>query len=96
MEKEIIVKWKIRDSETNRILKLLPELAEQSRKEAGNVFYTVYQSATNPGELFLHECYADADAAEAHKQSAHYQAIVAREIIPHLELREVTVVQRLI
>ena len=96
MEKEIIAKWKIKESETNRILKLLPELAETTKKEKGNLFYTIYQSETDPNELILHERYADADAAETHKKSDHYQNLVVKEIIPHLDGREVTFVRKLI
>lgn len=95
MKREVIVKWKIKASETARILELLPELAEKSRAEAGNISYAVYQSETDPNELILHECYADAAAAEAHRNSAHYQKIVATEVLPHLEVREVTFVRQL-
>ncbi|BBO33151.1 putative quinol monooxygenase [Lacipirellula parvula] len=94
MEKIVIVKWRIKQSEAPRLLKLLPELAERTRAEAGNVSYAVYQSEQDPCELLLHEHYVDAAAAEAHKQSEHYQRIVVNEIIPHLELREVALVTR--
>ena len=96
MEKELIVKWKIKAAETDRILQLLPALAEQSRREAGNISYAIYRSQTDPDEFILHECYADESAAEAHRKSEHYQKIVAAEILPHLESREVTVVRKLL
>lgn len=96
MEKEIIVKWKVRESERSRILALLLELAKKTRAEEGNIFYTIYQSETDPDVIILHERYKDNAAAEAHRQSAYYKTIVANEIIPNLEMREVTVVKRLI
>lgn len=96
MEKEIFVKWRIKASETPRILALLPTMAEMTRAEPGNIFYTIYQSESDPNEIILHERYADAAAAEAHKKSEHYQNIVAKEIIPHLEVREVTLVKKLL
>jgi len=96
MEKELIVKWKIRESETARILELLPTLAENSKKEKGNLFYAIYQSENDPNELILHERYSDIEAAEAHKNSEHYQKIVVGKIIPHLEIREATIVKRLL
>jgi quinol monooxygenase YgiN len=92
----VIVKWKIRESETSRILALLPELAEKTRGEPGNVSYAIYQSESSPRELILHEEYVDAAAADAHRQSEHYERIVLNEIIPHLEVREVTVVRKLV
>jgi quinol monooxygenase YgiN len=95
MEKEIIAKWKIRESERNRILALLSELAEKTRAEEGNILYAVYQSETDPNVIILHERYRDNAAADAHRQSAHYQRIVVNEIIPNLEIRDVTVVKKL-
>jgi quinol monooxygenase YgiN len=95
MKREVIVKWKIKASETARILAMLPELAEKTKGEEGNITYAIYQSEADPNELILHECYVDAEAAEAHRNSEHYQKIVATEIIPHLEVREVTIVKQL-
>jgi quinol monooxygenase YgiN len=96
MEKEVIVKWKIRASETPEILKLLPELAEETKKEAGNLYYAIYQSEEDPNELILHERYIDAEAQDAHRNSRHYQSIVVDKIMPYLEGREVHVVKKLI
>lgn len=95
MEKELIVKWKIRETETARILELLPALAEQTCKEPGNIFYTVYQSENDPNELILHEKYVDEHAVEVHKNSSYYQNTVVREIMPHLEIREIMIIKRL-
>ena len=95
MEKELIVKWKIRETETSEILKLLPELAEETKKENGNISYAIYQSESNPNELILHERYVDETAVETHKNSDHYQKIVVDKIIPYLEIREVTIVNKL-
>ncbi|WP_256010277.1 putative quinol monooxygenase [Desertivirga xinjiangensis] len=95
MEKEVIVKWKIKETETERILNLLPTLVEQTRNEKGNLSYNIYQSAEDPNVLFLHERYVNADAAEEHKAASHYQETVALQIIPHLEVREVSVLKKL-
>jgi quinol monooxygenase YgiN len=95
MEKELIVKWKIKETETAGVLKLLPALAEETKKEAGNIAYAIYQSENNPNELTLHERYVNEEALEAHKNSVHYQTIVAGKIIQHLEVREVIFVKQL-
>jgi len=95
MEKELIAKWKIRETETPGILKLLEELVEKTRNEPGNISYHIYQSTDNANELFLHERYVDSDAVEVHKNSEHYQQIVLGKIIPHLETREVTLLKKL-
>ena len=44
MERIVFAKWKIKESEASRILKMLPELAEKTRTEKGNISYTIYQS----------------------------------------------------
>lgn len=95
MEKELMVKWKIRETETQRILGLLPGLVEATRNEDGNIFYNIYQSVDDANVLILHERYANAEAVEVHKASAHYQETVAEQIIPYLEVREVSGVQKL-
>lgn len=95
MEKEIIVKWKIKETETSRVLSLLAELEEKTKGEKGNLSYNIYQSVDDANVLILHERYADAEAAEAHKNSVHYQEIVAKQIVPYLEIREVSSVNKL-
>ncbi len=95
MEKELIVKWTLRDSEISRILGLIPPLVEKSKNEKGNIFYHVYQSADNPNVLILHERYADQEALDAHKNSEHYRETVASQIVPYLENREVQLVNKL-
>ncbi|WP_449397420.1 putative quinol monooxygenase [Chryseobacterium wanjuense] len=96
MEKEVIVKWKIDETKLAEILKLLPELAEETKKEPGNVHYAIYQSEADPNELILHERYRNAEAQEAHRNSKHYQSIVVDKIMPHLIEREVNVVKKII
>lgn len=95
MEKEIIVKWKIRETETLRILGLLPSLVEKSRKEKGNLSYNIYQSVEDTNVLILHERYVNAHAADEHKALIHYQEVVAAQIIPYLEEREVLILNQL-
>ena len=96
MQRMFIAKWVTKEAERPRIQELLPELAEKSRAEKGNVFYTIYQSEADPNVFILHECYADAAAAEGHGQSEHYQRIVVSQITPHLVVREVMVVKHLL
>jgi quinol monooxygenase YgiN len=96
MQKELIVKWKIKETETDSILKLLPELAEKTKAEPGNITYNIFQSEGDKNEFILHELYQSEEALEAHKNSAHYQGIVVGQIIPYLELREVLFVKKVL
>jgi autoinducer 2-degrading protein len=45
---------------------------EASIHEAGNRRFDVLQAPDNPSHFILYEVYASADAAAAHKQTAHY------------------------
>jgi len=47
---------------------------EASIREAGNCRFDVLQSPGNPGQFVLYEAYKSAEAAAAHKQTAHYLA----------------------
>jgi autoinducer 2-degrading protein len=50
-----------------------------SVREPGNVRFDVLQSPDDPTRFVLYEAYADAPAARAHKETAHYLAW--REIV---------------
>lgn len=43
-----------------------------SIREPGNLRFDVIQQADDPTRFVLYEAYVDADAAAAHKQTAHY------------------------
>ena len=96
MEKELFVKWTVKGDKLTEVLELLQQAAEKSRAEAGNILYDVFQLEANPNEILLHERYADEAALEAHKNSEHYQTVVAGKILPHLESREVTLVKKIL
>jgi autoinducer 2-degrading protein len=96
MEKELIVRWTIRESETSRILDLLPQLAADTKNEKGNLAYSIYQATDNANVLILHERYADQEALEFHKNSTHYKEVVVAQIIPYLENREVQLLTKLL
>ncbi len=45
---------------------------EASIQESGNRRFDVLQSPENPSHFILYEAYASAEAAAAHKETAHY------------------------
>jgi (4S)-4-hydroxy-5-phosphonooxypentane-2,3-dione isomerase len=47
---------------------------EASIQESGNCRFDVLQSPGNPAHFILYEAYNSAEAAAAHKQTAHYLA----------------------
>jgi quinol monooxygenase YgiN len=49
---------------------LLAEVRAQVRREAGNVYYDIYRSRTDPAEFVVMERYRDREAVRAHGASA--------------------------
>lgn len=45
---------------------------EASIKEPGNLRFDILQSPDNPSHFIFYEAYTSAEAAAAHKQTAHY------------------------
>jgi autoinducer 2-degrading protein len=48
--------------------------AASSSREPGSLRFDVLQAPDDPTRLLLYEAYVDADAAVAHKETAHYLA----------------------
>jgi (4S)-4-hydroxy-5-phosphonooxypentane-2,3-dione isomerase len=84
----LFAKWKIREGNLERVLRLMPELAALSAAEEGCIFYQVHQGRNEPKTLMLYECYRDEAALDAHRASEHFQRMVMGEIVPLLESRE--------
>lgn len=89
-------RWQVKDGELDGVLDLLEGLARESRLEAGNLLYEVFQSNTEPNTIILHEAYADEAALEIHRDSAHYQNIAAAKILPLLQNRMVDITSALV
>ena len=87
----IFAKWQVKDGQLEQVLSLLPEAVKKSKSEEGNLFYEVHQSQSEPNTLILFEGYTDEAAVAAHRASEHFQSIVAGQIVPLLQAREVTV-----
>ncbi len=96
MKTTLFVKWTLLPSSEARVMALLTELAAKTRSEPGNRLYDVYRSESDPREIVLHEEYVDAAALAAHRQSAHYAALVVNDILPHLEKRDVVVAKKVL
>lgn len=56
---------------------------ECSRKEPGNIRFDLLQDNNDPTKFVLFEVYVDADAAAAHKQTAHYNKW-REEVAPYM------------
>lgn len=50
------------------------ENCAHSRLEPGNLRFDLLQAEADPNHFILYEAYVDAEAARAHKETAHYLA----------------------
>ncbi|OOQ56774.1 putative quinol monooxygenase [Mucilaginibacter pedocola] len=87
----VIAKWIVKPGELQTVLGLLPVVVKATRAEPGNLFYHVQQDDTDPNTLLLFEGYMNESAAAQHRNSEHYQSIVAGQIVPLLQAREVNI-----
>ncbi|MFD6418761.1 putative quinol monooxygenase [Streptomyces sp. NPDC060194] len=88
----VIARWRPVAGTRARILAALPDLVDSSRAEPGCLGYQVLPGPDSAdGDIVLIERYADRDAFEAHRTSAHFRRIVQGDIAPYLLDREVTV-----
>lgn len=85
----IFARWKVKAGNLETVLKLLQQVRTITIEEKGNLFYTIHQSVQDANTLFLYEGYVNEVAQQEHVHSSHYQKLVAEQIIPLLEEREV-------
>ena len=89
----VAARWQVAENALGEVLAIVAELRPQSLAEPGCLGYEVYQGVDAPGSLLLMERYRDAAALEAHRQSAHYQALVVGRVLPLLAGRQVEFLQ---
>lgn len=87
----VIARWTIATASLTEVLALVPELQRESLQEPGCLGYEILQSAKTPNTLVLIERYRDEQAIEAHRDSAHYRALVTGRIVPLLVERQVDI-----
>lgn len=85
----VVARWHLKDGALGEVLSILAELRPASLAEPGCLSYEVYQGVGAAGSLLLLERYSDQAAIDAHKQSAHYQALVVERVLPLLAERQV-------
>lgn len=91
----VFAKWQVRPAHLDEVLAVLREVAEQSTREPGNLFYKVHQSSSDRNTLVLHEGYKGEQALAEHRATPHFQNLVLGKIVPLLEHREVNLTKAL-
>lgn len=87
----VAAEWRVQPGheETVRLL-MLEAAAAVQQHEPGNLLYIGHQDPDDPAHFLFYEQYADQQALEAHRDSAHYQDVVVGKIAPLLAERKVT------
>ena len=80
---------------TEEYHKLIFGLIEETRKEAGNISYTLYADTEHNGEFVLIEEWQDRESLEAHFQTAHFTTIVPKIEKLHTKPSVVNVYEKL-
>jgi len=70
----IVARVAVKEGKEKAFIEIASKLVEATRKEEGNLFYTLYQSTENPQEFIFYEEYKNDAAFEAHASSAHFAA----------------------
>jgi quinol monooxygenase YgiN len=87
MEFAVVVRYKAREGETERVRAALKNMLAPSRAEAGNLEYEVLRDPRDPSVFVLVERYTDEAAFAAHKSSPHFEKWLKGEVLPSLAER---------
>ncbi|NUU01968.1 putative quinol monooxygenase [Herbaspirillum robiniae] len=89
----VVARWQPAPDALGEVLELCAQMRRQSLEEPGCLGYEAYQSLDEPRSVLLVERYRDEAALEAHKQSAHYRALVVERVLPLLAERKVDILR---
>lgn len=85
----VIAHYRARSGTADEVAELLPKLAEASRREPGNLSYSITRDLEDPHMFVILETYGEASDFAAHRNSEHFKEIGLSTIIPLLEDRKV-------
>jgi autoinducer 2-degrading protein len=87
----VSAEWRAQPGHEETVRLLMLEAAAAVRQhEPGNLLYVGHQDPADPAHFLFYEQYADQQALEAHRASAHYQELVVGKIVPLLAERTVS------
>jgi (4S)-4-hydroxy-5-phosphonooxypentane-2,3-dione isomerase len=83
----LLVRWRARAGEGDRVERALRELVPLARSEAGCSLFEAARSQDDPDLFLLLEHYRDEAAVEAHRETPHFKRLVEGTVVPLLEER---------
>ena len=87
----VAVTYLIQPGQEEKALELFVALTEQTHAEAGNLYYLVHRSLTEPRRFFIYEQYTDQVALDTHRASPYFVQYVTNGLFLILEKREVEI-----
>jgi quinol monooxygenase YgiN len=73
---KVVAKNYLKEGSKDDVLKLVEELIEETRLEAGCISYELFQSKRDPNEVTFIETWESSDALKAHTQAEHFTRII--------------------
>lgn len=73
---EVVAIFRVKPEAIEQARPQITKLIEETRKEPGNIRYDWYQDAKEPGTFIAIETFANVEAFEAHRHSAHFLEVV--------------------
>lgn len=85
----VVAQYGTKPGTTDEVLALLADMAEATRKEAGNISYDFYRGVQDTAQVVILESYHDAEDFDRHRESQHFLVLGAGKIIPRLNSRHI-------
>ena len=73
---KVVARDRLKPECREEAFKLLKELIEATRKEAGNISYQYCQDIQDPDAYAMIECWESEEALQAHMKSDHFTRII--------------------
>jgi quinol monooxygenase YgiN len=83
----LVVRLTVKPGKESEVVEHFLPLAEASRKEPGCLMYVAHQHKDDARKFLVYEQYADDEALEFHRNSAHFR-YATEGLYPHVEERE--------
>ena len=75
---KIIAKMPVAEGKLEEFKTLAKELVEKSAGEAGNVYYTLNVSTSDPRQFAILECWKDQAAVDYHNGTEHFTGLLPK------------------
>ena len=73
-KKTVVARIEVIKGKENEFLSIAATLVGNTRKEEGNISYTLYQNPENPAQFIFYEEYKDQAAMDFHAASKHFNS----------------------